>query len=67
MALLTLTINNPTPALDKRHQESQLIQRALHLALVDIRINGGGKATGNITDDGARVIGSWVYTPQASS
>jgi hypothetical protein len=28
MALLTLTINNPSTALDKQHQETQLIARA---------------------------------------
>ncbi len=28
MALLTLTVNNPSTALDKQHQETQLIARA---------------------------------------
>jgi hypothetical protein len=67
MALLTLTVNNPAQALDKQHQESQLISRALDLAKVDIRANGGKKTSGNITDDRGAVLGTWTYTPQASS
>jgi hypothetical protein len=67
MALLTLTINNASPALDKQHQETQLIHRALHLASLDIRSNGGKKTSGNINGDGGVLLGSWVYTPQASS
>jgi hypothetical protein len=43
MALLTLTVNNLGTALDKQHQESQLVDRALDLAKIDIRANGGKK------------------------
>jgi hypothetical protein len=67
MALLTLTVNNASPALDKQHQEVQLIDRALQLAKTDIRSNGGKKSSGNITGDGAVVLGTWTYTPQAST
>ena len=66
MALLTLTINNASPALDKQHQEVQLIDRALILAKMEIRSNGGKKTSGNITDAGV-VLGSWTYVPQAAS
>lgn len=67
MALLTLTVNNASPALDKQHQEVQLIDRALELAKADIRSNGGKKSSGNIATDGGAVIGSLTYTPQAAS
>jgi len=65
MALLTLTVNAATR--DTRAQETQLIDRALQLAARDIRAAGGAKASGNIIDDGATVIGSWVYTAGAGA
>jgi hypothetical protein len=67
MPLLTLQVNNPSTALEKQQQEVALIQRALHLATMDIRGAGGKKTSGNIMDDGAKVIGSWIFVPQASS
>lgn len=67
MALLTVTVNNPSPALDKQHQESQLMARALELAKVDIHANGGKKTSGNILDNGGKVLGTWSYTPVATS
>jgi hypothetical protein len=68
MALLTLTVNNASPVLDKQHQEVQLIARALELAKTDIRSNGGKKTSGNIlAAGGVTVIGSWTYVPQATS
>jgi hypothetical protein len=67
MALLTLTVNNASPAMDKQHQEVALISRALHLAANDIRSAGGKKTSGNIVDTGAVVLGTWTYVPQASS
>jgi len=67
MALLSLTVNNASPARDKKHQEVQLIARALELAALQIRSAGGLVTSGTITDDGAAVLGSWTYTPQASS
>ena len=67
MALLALTVNNASPALDKQAQEVALIARALDLAANDIRRNGGAKTSGNILGDGAVVLGTWTYTAQAAS
>jgi hypothetical protein len=67
MPLLTLTVNNASPALDKKFQEVALIERALDLAQSNIRAAGGVTTSGNIINDGGTVIGSWTYTPQASS
>jgi hypothetical protein len=67
MALLSLTVNNASPALDKQAQEVALIARALDLAAHDIRRNGGAKTSGNILGDGAVVLGTWTYTAQAAS
>jgi hypothetical protein len=67
MPLLTLTVDNASPALDKKAQEVQLIAQALDVAARAIRSPGGSVTSGNITGDGGVVLGSWVYTPQASS
>jgi hypothetical protein len=67
MALFVLTVNNPSTALDKQHQESQLVHRALELAKQDFRSNGGKKTSGNINGDSGVLLGSWVYTPVATS
>jgi hypothetical protein len=67
VALLTLTVPNLSPALDKQHQEVALISRALHLASNDIRSAGGKKTSGNIIDTGGVTVGSWTYVPQAGS
>jgi hypothetical protein len=66
MALLTLTVNNPGTQLDKQHQEVQIIARALQLAAMDIRSNGGKKASGTIIDAGV-TLGTWTYTAVAAS
>jgi len=66
MALLTLTINNLSPALDKENQEVAIIHRYLNLAAQDVRGAGGKKTSGNISD-GATIVGSWTYTAQAAS
>jgi hypothetical protein len=66
MALLTLTLNNANPVLEKQHQETQIIHRYLNLAAQDVRSAGGKKINGNIVDNGI-VVGSWVYAPQATS
>jgi hypothetical protein len=66
MSLAVITINVPSPVLDKQHQEVQLIDRALQLAKQDIRSNGGKKTSGTITDGGV-VIGTWTYSPSAAS
>jgi hypothetical protein len=66
MALFTLTINNLSPALDKQHQEVERIHRYLNLAIQDVRSSGGKHTSGNVSD-GATVVGSWIYTAQAST
>jgi hypothetical protein len=67
MALFVLTVNNLPTALDKQHQESAIVHRALTLAMQDFRSAGGKKVTGNIVGDGAAILGTWTYTPQATS
>jgi hypothetical protein len=66
MSLAVITINNPSPALDKRAQEVQIVARGLELAAQAIRSAGGQTASGNITDAGV-TLGSWTYTAVASS
>ena len=67
MALFTLTVNSQSPAMERKASELAFIERALALAVQDVRAMGGAKTAGNIVNDGATVIGSWVYTPQAAS
>ena len=67
MSLCVVTINNPAIALDKRFQEVQVIARALRLAEQAICGANGQQTSGDIATDGAVVIGTWVYSPQASS
>jgi hypothetical protein len=67
MALLSLTVNNASPALEKKAQEVQLISRALDLAQQAICAAGGLTTSGNIIDTGGVTIGTWTYTAQASS
>jgi hypothetical protein len=67
MALFTLTVNNLSPALDKKFQEVQIIARALDLAESSVRGAGGQATSGNINGDGGILLGTWTYTPQASS
>ena len=65
MPLCVVTINNPAIALEKRFQEVQVIARALRLAEQAICGANGQQTSGNIATDGATVIGTWSYTPQA--
>jgi hypothetical protein len=67
MPLCVITVNNPSPVLDRRHQETALIQRALDLAESAIRGPGGAVTSGNILGDGGVVLGSWTYTPVAGN
>jgi hypothetical protein len=68
MALAVITINNLSPALDKKHQEMERIQRFAERGLQAMRAAGGVQTSGNIMDDGgATVVGSWIYVPQATS
>jgi hypothetical protein len=66
MAPCVVTINNLSPALDKKFQEVHAIARALRLAEQAICSANGQQTSGNIINDGATVIGSWVYSPQAT-
>jgi hypothetical protein len=65
--LATITVNAPTSALSTRAQELALVARALELAALDVRGHGGQKVSGNIVDTGATVIGSYTYSPVATS
>jgi hypothetical protein len=67
MALLSLTVNNQSPALGTKYSEVALIARALELAAQSVRGAGGAATSGNIVDTGAVVLGTWTYTAQASS
>jgi hypothetical protein len=67
MSLCVVTINNLSPALDKKFQEVVEISRALNLAAQAIGGAGGQQTSGNIIDSVAVVVGTWTYTPQASS
>jgi hypothetical protein len=66
MPLAVVTVNNPSPALDKRHQEVALVQRALDIAEQQIRAPGGAVASGIMIDAGV-TLGTWTYTAVASS
>ena len=67
MSLAVITVNNQAPALDKKYSETQLIARALSLAAHSIASGGGTVTSGNIINDGGVVLGTFVYTPQATS
>ena len=66
MSLAVITINNPSQALDKQHQEAQIIHRALQIAAFQIRSAGGKVSSGTIIDAGV-TLGTWTYTAVASS
>jgi hypothetical protein len=66
MAAAVITVNDITPALPKRAQEVQVIQRALSIAETQIRAAGGTSAAGTMTDNGV-TLGTWVYTAVAAS
>ena len=67
MALFVLTVNDRSPPIDRKFQEASKIARALTIAAQDIDSHRGANTTGNILDEGGQVLGSWVYTPQATS
>jgi hypothetical protein len=67
MPAAVVTINTITPQLDKKFQETTLIARGLSLAAQAIQQAGGTVTSGNINNDGGVLIGSWTYTPAASS
>jgi hypothetical protein len=68
MALAVITINNLVPALEKKAQEVERVNRYTQRAIQAIVSQAGLQTSGNILDDGgATVVGSWLYVPQASS
>jgi hypothetical protein len=68
MALFTVTINNLSPALEKRVQEVTIVQQYVEQALQAMRAAGGVQSSGNIlAPGGATVVGNWTYVAQASS
>lgn len=65
---LTVTINNFSPALDKRQQEVEKIHRMLEQCGQNIHAAGGTVTSGNLIDgNSTTVLGTWTYTPQAAS
>jgi hypothetical protein len=66
MALAVITVNNPSPVMDKRAGEVQIVQRALAIAEQQIRSAGGAASSGTMTDAGV-TLGTWTYTAVASS
>jgi hypothetical protein len=66
VTLLTVTINNQTPALDKRSSEVGVLAQALASAAQQLQGSQGNVTSGNILAPGGAVIGNFVYTPQAS-
>jgi hypothetical protein len=67
---LSVTINNFSPTLATRAQELEKIDRLLKQASQNVRSAGGSATSGNLTDGGPQgtvVLGTWTYTPQASS
>jgi hypothetical protein len=67
MSLAVITINALSPQLDKRFQEVQVVARGLALAAQAISGPGGQQTSGNIDGDGGVLLGTWTYTPQAST
>lgn len=67
MALAVITVNNPSPAMDKRAGEVQVVHRALAIASIQIRSAGGATASGTMTDSNGVTLGTWTYTAVASS
>ena len=53
--------------MDRRADIDQAVSFVLQLAQQDIRANGGKKTSGNINGDGGVLLGTWTYTPVATS
>lgn len=65
--LCTVTVNAPTPSLDKRAQEVAISARALEIAAQQLRSQAGVATSGTMTGDFGVVLGTWSYSPVASS
>jgi hypothetical protein len=66
MALMTITINDPSPELEHRASKVAFAQRAVQLALTELAHGGGNIATGSIISQGAdgtpnTSLGMWTY------
>jgi hypothetical protein len=66
MSLAVITINNLSPALEKKHQEVRIVAQYVEQALQAMGGAGGLATSGNIKV-GDTTVGTWTYTPQASS
>lgn len=66
MSLMVVTINNLSPALDRKSSEVAVIAQALHIAATGVQGAQGNLTSGNIIGNGGAVLGTWTYTPQAS-
>jgi hypothetical protein len=66
-----LTIAITDPGLDKKSAEAQYIQRALHLVENEVRRGNGTVTSGTIigytTGLGPTAMGTWTYTPTATT
>ena len=67
MPLAVITVDTPQAPHGARHQEAAHVARALALASREIQGAAGTVTSGPILDTGAAVIGSWTYTPVATS
>jgi hypothetical protein len=66
MSLMVVTINNLSPALERKSAEVAVIAQALGIAAQNLQGAQGNLTSGNIIGNGGVVLGSWVYTPQGS-
>jgi hypothetical protein len=64
-ASFSITVNIPT--CDTRRAEVAHAARSAKFAAFALQSTGGQQTSGNLVMDGGIVIGSWAYTPQASS
>lgn len=66
MSLAVITVNNPSPAMDRRYSEVAFVARAMDIAEQQIRSAGGAASSGTMTDGGI-TVGTWTYTAVAPS
>jgi hypothetical protein len=72
MAVLTVTISDPSPAFQKKSSEVAYLQQVLHLMAMELAVGRGTKTSGTIIGTSAAgtpntSLGSWTYTPAASN
>lgn len=70
MAVLTVTINNPTTSFVGKASEVTWLIGALMTAATELRSAAGNKTSGTIVgmkpEGQAGSLGTWTYTPTAS-